>query len=938
MRTSVLGPVGLAAGSVVIALVGSGPVLAAPGQAAGATRPASAASQSAGKQVGRWTVTPAGPSRYRLTWHSPTRIPITDAPVQLRHDGTSVLAAVSANARTVSVVVPSSTPPNPAAYDVLLGSRVLDRRPAATGPGSTSRTPYRAPVTKALTGEDPGEPGTHAIVTTDYKLDPVELPDINQLSEMKGHIVAPVDATDESPLVLFLHGRHEPCYGSDETGHGHKLSGSSQQSRSAKAVMTVWSCPEGEKPVPSYLGYDYVQRLLASQGYVTVSISADAINALDYRAIDGGAAARAALIRDHLRAWKQFVADGTHPADLTNVVLVGHSRGGEGANRASLDLPRDEGYAVTGQVLIGPTDFAFQAAPSTPTVTLLPYCDGDVSDLQGQNFTDDGRDVTTDPQSDLAFHSSVLVMGANHNFFNTEWTPKLSAAPSFDDWGGDPTATCGSRNPSRLTAADQRKVGRAYIAGAVHLFAGGDDSVLPMFDGSPVSVPSAGTAEVRSHAVGGGMVTMRPGLDGSPSAGDTAVVRLCDGVADSRSADACQKRVSSSRTPHWPSEFFTGVPLRQFLDIGWDSSGLVGGLDLDQPWDLSADSRLDLRTVVDPRHGPVQVGVELTDANDDSVVVTPVGGGNLYPLPSGSYSLSKRWGQDLRVSLADATGIDLSQVTRVGLVSRNAAGRVYVADISAAPAAGLSGDPTAPVPVLSIDTVKQTEGNGTDPVTVQVPYHVTGDLEQDATVTLVHSTPFSFDDSVETETLVIPAHTTTGSLPVTYEPNDLDDRGQRFEGLTAYAVSGIETDVYVGGAKIVDDDPTPALTVRADARRVKAGGKASWTASLAAPVNYYAYALARVVKATDGPQLRVGDLTKRFRERYFGKDWPLSTPLYKIHAAFYLEIRPLQTSRTFSLPTRRQGGETRAISLRFRAPKFFDLGHPVLTVKVLPRS
>jgi hypothetical protein len=263
---------------------------------------------------------------------------------------------------------------------------------------------------------------------------------------------------------------------------------------------------------------------------------------------------------------------------------------------------------------------------------------------------------------------------------------------------------------------------------------------------------------------------------------------------------------------------------------------------------------------------------------------------------------------------------------------------VYVADISAAPAAGLSGDPTAPVPVLSIDTVKQTEGNGTDPVTVQVPYHVTGDLEQDATVTLVHSTPFSFDDSVETETLVIPAHTTTGSLPVTYEPNDLDDRGQRFEGLTAYAVSGIETDVYVGGAKIVDDDPTPALTVRADARRVKAGGKASWTASLAAPVNYYAYALARVVKATDGPQLRVGDLTKRFRERYFGKDWPLSTPLYKIHAAFYLEIRPLQTSRTFSLPTRRQGGETRAISLRFRAPKFFDLGHPVLTVKVLPRS
>ena len=421
---------------------------------------------------------------------------------------------------------------------------------------------------------------------------------------MVGHIVAPADATDDAPLVLFLHGRHEPCYSAGRPGGGHRVPPATE------ADPKVWACPEGEKPVPSYLGYDYVQRLLASQGYVTVSISADAINALDFRAVDGGAAARAALIREHLRAWLQFVADGTHPADLSNVVMVGHSRGGEGVNRASLDLPRDEGYQVTGQVLIGPTDFAFQAAPSTPTVTLLPYCDGDVSDLQGQNFTDDGRDVTADPTNDLAFHSSVLVMGANHNFFNTEWTPDLSAAPSFDDWGGSKTATCGSKNPSRLSATQQRKVGAAYMAGAVHLFAGGDDSVLPMFDGSPVSVPSAGVAEVRTHAIGGGLVTVRPGLDGSPSADATADVRLCDGVSDSEDDSSCQKTLSSVRAPHWPSQFFAGVPHRQFLEVGWKSAGLQGGLDLDQTWDLSASSRLDLRTVVDPRRGPVQLGGE----------------------------------------------------------------------------------------------------------------------------------------------------------------------------------------------------------------------------------------------------------------------------------------------------------------------------------------
>jgi hypothetical protein len=933
MRTSVLGSVGLAAGSVLLALVGSGPVMAVPGHPAAAGVPRGAAADQGTKQLGRWTVSPVTAGGYRLTWHSPTHIPITDAPVLVRHAGSSVTASVSASSRTVSVVVPSSTPPDPSTYDVLLGSRVLDHRVDTSGPATTSRTPYRAPSTKALAADDPGDPGTHAIVSTNYKLDPVKLPDISRLSEMVGHVVAPADATDDSPLVLFLHGRHEACYTPGRSGGGHKTSSAAPSA--SKADATAWTCPEGDKPVPSYLGYDYVQRLLASQGYVTVSISADAINALDYRAIDGGAAARATLIRDHLRAWSQFVADGTHPADLSNVVLVGHSRGGEGVNRASLDLPRDDGYQVTGQVLIGPTDFAFQAAPATPTVTLLPYCDGDVSDLQGQNFTDDGRDVPTDPTTGLAFHSSVLVMGANHNFFNTEWTPGISAAPSFDDWGGSKTATCGTRNPSRLSAAQQRQVGEAYIAGAVHLFAGGDDSVLPMFDGSPVSVPSAGTAEIRTHAIGGGLVTVRPGLDGSPSAGATAVVRLCDGVSDSRDAAACQKRVSSGRTPHWPSEFFAGVPHRQFLDIGWTSSGQEGGLDLDQTWDLSADSRLDLRTVVDPRRGPVRVGVKLTDVGGNSTVVTPVGGGNLYPLPSGDYSLAKRWGQDLQVSLDAADGIDLTQVSQVSLVAQNASGRVYVADISATPVAGVSADPTSDVPVFSIDTVKQPEGDGTDPVTVDVPWHVTGDLEQEATVTIVHSTPFSFDDSADTENIVIPAHTSSGMLQVTYTPNDLDDRGKRFEGLTAYPVRGIETDVYVGGASVVDDDPTPGVTITTGARRITAGQKATWTMALDEPVNYYAFALLRPVKATSGPQLRVGDLTKRFRDRYFGDDTDLSLPLYKSPVRFFMQIRPHRLSRTFSLPTRKEHGDTRAISLRFRAQKFFELGHPVRTVRVV---
>jgi pimeloyl-ACP methyl ester carboxylesterase len=488
----------------------------------------------------------------------------------------------------VSVTVSSNVRPDPADFDVYLGSRPLDGPVASTA--AAPDIPYVRPRHLKRLLDDPGNPGSHPVQSGDYVLDPVKLPDIPQKSEMVGHVVEPIDATDSAPLVLFLHGRSLDCY---RPRHGE--SSPFPQSSDPDA----WTCDEGTIPVPNYLGYRYVQRLLANQGYVTVSISADAINGLDWHTDDGGAAARAALIRHHLEQWVDFVAADTHHADLDNVILVGHSRGGEGANRAALHLPRDAGYAVTGQLLIGPTDFGYQAAPYTPTITLLPYCDGDVSDLQGQNFTDDARDLAAGEP--IAFHSSALVMGANHDFFNTEWTPGISAARSSDDWFGPATKTCGTDTAMRLTAAEQRAVGKAYIAGAVHLFADGDQGALPMFDGSAVTVASAGNADVRSHAIGGGLDIRRPELDSSVGTVDGASMRLCVGVSDTSRPRACKPGVSSWRAPHWPSQRFArGVPLRAEFELHWTARGQSAGIDLADPWDISGASALNVRTIVDP--------------------------------------------------------------------------------------------------------------------------------------------------------------------------------------------------------------------------------------------------------------------------------------------------------------------------------------------------
>ena len=43
-----------------------------------------------------------------------------------------------------------------------------------------------------------------------------------------------------------------------------------------------------------------------------------------------------------------------HQVDLSRVVLVGHSRGGEGVNRASIQIPLDAPYRIVGQVLLAP--------------------------------------------------------------------------------------------------------------------------------------------------------------------------------------------------------------------------------------------------------------------------------------------------------------------------------------------------------------------------------------------------------------------------------------------------------------------------------------------------------------------------------------------------------------------------------------------------------
>ncbi len=622
-------------------------------------------------------------------------------------------------------------------FDVRLSGRSLDQRQAPEH--ASPITPYTKPLSSLLKAHDPGQKGKHKIVTSEYTLPATKIVDMPQKVEMVGHVVRPKDADPKDPLVLFLHGRHSVCY------TPHLVTGPSaiQQSeaKASPSKIPTWQCPAGQSPIPSYQGYDYAQRLLASQGYVTVSISADAINALDYAADDGGAAARADLIRKHLSHWVKWVGDGTYSADMQNVFLIGHSRGGEGVARAEVVIPQTAPYRITGTVLIAPTDFSYQAPAYIPTVTLLGYCDGDVSDLEGQVFTDYSRDLGT---NDTALHSSVLMMGADHNFFNTEWTPGQAQAPANDDWSGSPTAPCGSQDPARLTAVEQQTAAKTYIAGAVQLITSDQEDLLPMFDGSDVHVKSAGRADVRTHTIGVGRVLREPGIDSTLGASKGTTTQICVGRAGGSDPTWCGRGTSYGQQPHW----IGGPSLLAYnpeFEMSWTKAGGYGGLDFDKPLDLSDASSVDLRTAVDPTIGDVNLQVRLRDSDGKSVVVTPVNNGDLPALEVGSPPLSKRWAQTLRVPLDDVKGVDLSSITGVDLIAGSKTGHVFVLDVAAVPTQ-MPAPPNKFLPYVNmIDSQVKRQGSGS--FTAKIPYQVVGDLQDDATILVTPSgaAPFELD-------------------------------------------------------------------------------------------------------------------------------------------------------------------------------------------------
>jgi hypothetical protein len=540
----------------------------------------------------------------------------------------------------------------------------------------------------AFAQDDPAGVGRHAVTSQEYSqgdtaFTPAGFPGPVEFTAVV-HYPSDLD-NGPYPPVLYLHGRHFTC------GTG----------------TLEWPCTGGRLPVRSFRGYDYSGQQLASNGYIVVSVSANGINARDNSVSDLGAAARAELIDRHLEFWRTLDTVGAAPfgtlfvgrVDLSRVGTMGHSRGGEGVMRHfSYNAAKATPFPLKVIVPIAPTNFSrWQVNQAVAVAQILAYCDGDVSNLQGVHYYDDARYLMTNG----GFQSYVTVMGANHNFFNTIWTPGLGPGAA-DDWTvtGDPQCGTGA-GTGRLSAADQRAVALAYLASFFRTEVGGEAGYFGYIDGSAGKPPTVQTFDL--HASFQGSAAQRRDvnrllttadlstdfLGGVVSQTGLSPQDLCGGEAPQ--PQHCLSGQSTSRMPHTaPSSLSSRRGLSQ-LRTGWSTPGAVfsNAIPAGSSRDVSGFDFLQFRASVnfaDARNpfGTAQdLSVRLTDGSGGSATVRagPFSDALFYP-PGTQSAVPKLLHHTLRIPLAALSGVNLTNVAEVALVfDQRASGALLVSDL-----------------------------------------------------------------------------------------------------------------------------------------------------------------------------------------------------------------------------------------------------------------
>lgn len=266
----------------------------------------------------------------------------------------------------------------------------------------------------------------------------------------------------------------------------------------------VW-CPEGKGPFPLVInvhgnhlaqdwsdpGYEYLGTLLASKGYIFVSVDQNFLNGSHTDLLKGFTNendARGWLLLKHLEQWKQWTETENHLffslADMDRIALIGHSRGGEAVMHAAFfnrlsHYPDnaleafDFGFNIRSVAAIAPVDGQYQ-----PGKIRTPLKDINYFVIQGSHDMDMSSYHGLRPFNRLKFSSDfrgfkagLYVYGANHGQFNTRWGRKDFSSPRINFF-----------NIGQLIKKeDQMQIARVYLSAFLDATLRGEERYVPLF-------------------------------------------------------------------------------------------------------------------------------------------------------------------------------------------------------------------------------------------------------------------------------------------------------------------------------------------------------------------------------------------------------------------------------------------------------------------------
>jgi hypothetical protein len=229
--------------------------------------------------------------------------------------------------------------------------------------------------------------------------------------QIRGDLYRPSDYAGKSPLIVLVHGNHGSC---DDAGDN---------------TLNPPTCDVYKR---NDSGYAYLGENLASWGYTVASLDQDQMM-MRQDGFARGMHQRRLLIMALLDAFYEANENGLAitpdsnigdllkgKLDMTRIGLMGHSRGGDAvASFIDYNRMRPEGrrYPLRGVISLAPVDYERRAPYGVPFMSILPTCDGDVSNLQGARLFERSQYIEDDPYPSI--QSSQV--GGNHNWYNTVW-------------------------------------------------------------------------------------------------------------------------------------------------------------------------------------------------------------------------------------------------------------------------------------------------------------------------------------------------------------------------------------------------------------------------------------------------------------------------------------------------------------------------------------